>query len=218
MESVQEDLEYLEHIAKAITSIFGDNCEVVIHDLKDRPYDSTIVSITNGHVTDRHVGDCGTNLGLEVLRGTDADGNRFNYSTQTKSGRLLHSSSIYFKNKKSEVVGAFCINFDVTELVMAEKALGVLTQGILNNNFQHAEDEGTEVFANDVNQLLDEIVKNSIAYVGKPVANMTKEDKIKGLTYLDQKGAFLIKKAGDRIAKYYGLSKYTIYSYLESAK
>ena len=44
---------------------------------------------------------------------------------------------------------------------------------------------------------------------------MSKEDKIKGLKYLDSKGAFLIKKAGDRVTKFYDISKYTLYNYLE---
>ncbi len=215
MESIQEELKNLELISTAIASLFGLNCEIVIHDLKNKPYDSTIVSITNGHVTNRRIGDCGTNLGLEVLRGTDSDGNRFNYSTQTASGRLLHSSSIYFRNAADEVIGAFCLNFDITDFLMAERAIGTITQGMLSNGFQHTGEEKHEVFASDVNQLLDELVKNSLSFVGKPVAKMTREDKIKGLRYLDERGAFLIKKAGDRIAKYYGLSKYTIYGYLE---
>lgn len=221
MESIKDELKNLELVATAIASLFGLNCEIVIHDLKDKPYDSTIVSIINGHVTNRKVGDCGTNLGLEVLRGTDTDGNRFNYTTQTPSGRLLHSSSIYFRNSENIVIGAFCINFDTTDFLMAERALGTITRGMLSNGFQqnNQEDHGTdkhEVFATDVNELLDVLVKNSLAYVGKPVAKMTRDDKIKGLRYLDERGAFLIKKAGDRIARYYGLSKYTIYGYLES--
>ena len=32
------------------------------------------------------------------------------------------------------------------------------------------------------------------------------------------KGALLVKKSGDRIAKFYGISKYTLYSYLDEAR
>lgn len=38
------------------------------------------------------------------------------------------------------------------------------------------------------------------------------------LRYLDRKGAFLVKKAGDRIAKFYDMSKYTMYSYLDQGR
>jgi len=37
------------------------------------------------------------------------------------------------------------------------------------------------------------------------------------MQYLDSRGAFLIKKAGDKISKFYDISKYTLYNYLGSA-
>ncbi len=66
-----------------------------LHDLT-RDYESTIVDIVNGHVSGRKVGDSGTNLGLEVLRGTKIDGDRFNCISNTRDGKVLRSSSIYF--------------------------------------------------------------------------------------------------------------------------
>jgi predicted transcriptional regulator YheO len=45
---------------------------------------------------------------------------------------------------------------------------------------------------------------------------MTKEDKIKAIHFLDDKGAFLIKKSGDKISKFYDISKYTLYNYLDA--
>lgn len=35
---------------------------------------------------------------------------------------------------------------------------------------------------------------------------------------LDSKGAFLIKKGGEKICTYLNISKYTLYSYLEEGK
>ena len=52
--------------------------------------------------------------------------------------------------------------------------------------------------------------------MGKPVALMTKEDKIKAIHVLNTNGAMLITKSGDKIAKHFGISKYTLYSYLDS--
>jgi predicted transcriptional regulator YheO len=54
-----------------------------------------------------------------------------------------------------------------------------------------------------------------VQHVGKPVALMDKDDKVKAIRFLDEKGAFLIKKAGDRVTKYYDISKYTLYNYLD---
>ncbi len=47
---------------------------------------------------------------------------------------------------------------------------------------------------------------------------MTKEDKIKAINFLNDAGAFLITKSGDKVAKYFGISKYTLYSYVDINK
>ena len=38
------------------------------------------------------------------------------------------------------------------------------------------------------------------------------------LGFLNDTGAFLITKSGGRVCKYFGISKYTLYSYIEEAK
>ena len=47
---------------------------------------------------------------------------------------------------------------------------------------------------------------------------MTKEDKIKAIQFLNDAGAFLITKSGDKVAKFFGISKYTLYSYVDINK
>jgi predicted transcriptional regulator YheO len=210
MESVQQEMEFLTALVKGIAAQFGENCEVVLHDLT-RPYDSTIVAIENGHVTGRKVGDPGTNLGLELLRGTVQDGNKHNYVTQTKDGRILRSTSLYMRNSSGKVIGALCINFDITDLTMAEKTLQSLTSSGL-------QPEVRESFVSNVNDLLDSLIQEAQESIGKPPALMSKEDKIKVIHLLDSKGAFLIKKAGDKICGYLGISKFTLYQYLDESK
>ena len=46
---------------------------------------------------------------------------------------------------------------------------------------------------------------------------MTKEDKIKVVHYLNEAGAFLITRSGDRVASVLGISKFTLYKYMESS-
>ena len=219
MDTLHDENVFLNALVNGIAAQFGPLCEIVLHDLKDRPYDHSIVAIQNGHITGRKIGDCGTNLGLQVLQGTDKEGDKYNYITQTKAGKILRSTSIYIRNSKGEVIGALCINFDITDLIMAEKTLASITQhpGSIDRP-DRLDPTVVEVFTNDVNDLLDSLIQESIAHAGKPPALMTKEDKIEGIRYLAQKGALLIKKSGDRIAKFYGISKYTLYSYLEETR
>lgn len=210
MESIRDEINFLQHLVEGIAAQFGEQCEVVLHDLTGS-YESTIAAIANGHVTGRKVGDPGTNLGLELLRGTEANGNKYNYLTQTKDGRVLRSTSLYMKNREGEAIGALCINFDITNLMVAEKTLQTLTQGgsrgIVN-----------ETFVSNVSDLLDALIQEAQEQIGKPVAVMTKEDKMKMIGLLDRKGAFLIKKGGEKIGAYLNISKYTLYNYLEESK
>ena len=58
------------------------------------------------------------------------------------------------------------------------------------------------------------ILKSSTMYIrgrsGKVAA-----DKMRAIGFLSQNGAFLVTKSGDKIAKYFGISKYTLYSYID---
>ena len=68
----------------------------------------------------------------------------------------------------------------------------------------------------NVNDLLEDLIQQSVALVGKPVALMNKDDKVRAIRFLNQNGAFLVTKSGDKIAKYFGISKYTLYSYIDT--
>ena len=68
----------------------------------------------------------------------------------------------------------------------------------------------------NVNDLLEDLIEQSVALVGKPVALMNKDDKVRAIRFLSQHGAFLITKSGDKVAKYFGISKYTLYSYIDT--
>lgn len=207
MKQVQEEFAFFESLMKGLTAIFGTNCEVVLHDLTDS-YESTVVMIENGHVTDRRVGDCGSNLGLEVLRGTVRNGDKYGYFTNTRDGRVLRSSSVYIRDGEGKVIGCLCVNFDVSNLMVADKTI----RSLISSGEGEKEEE---FFVNDVNQLLDALLKKAMEEVGKPVSYMTRDDKIRVVKYLDQKGAFLITKSGNRICQFLDISKFTLYSYLD---
>lgn len=205
MKKIKDELPLLQQIMTLVTKQFGVKCEVVLHDLTQN-YNHTIIDIRNGHITNREIGGCGSNLGLEVLSGNIIDGDRFNYVTTTSDGKILRSSSIYIRNDDGQVIGSLCINFDITETVQFE---GYLRQ------FNHFEVEQEEVFVKDVNNLLEYLIQEGQQKVGKSPENMTKEDKIEFIGCLDRKGAFLITKSGDKICELLQISKFTLYNYLE---
>ncbi len=211
MSYVSDNFEVLAGIADCVARQFGANCEVVLHDLT-LPYDRTIVHIANSHVTGRKIGDSGTNIGLQVLRGTTAENaDRYNYINHAKNGRILRSSSKYFKDASGKIVGSLCINFDITDLIVAQKSIQYLA-------YVEGGDDTEEIFSGNVDELIDVLLHETIRRIGKSVPEMTKEDKVEALRYLDEKGVFLIKKSADTVAKFFGVSKFTLYNYLEEGR
>jgi predicted transcriptional regulator YheO len=53
--------------------------------------------------------------------------------------------------------------------------------------------------------------------VGVPVGEMSRSQKQRVVRYLDGRGAFLIKKAVEDVAARLGVSRFTIYNYLDEA-
>ena len=54
--------------------------------------------------------------------------------------------------------------------------------------------------------------------MGTPGAIMSKEEMVRAIRYLNDTGAFLITKSGPKVCKFFGISKYTLYNYLDEAR
>jgi predicted transcriptional regulator YheO len=202
----------LVRIAKAVAATVGPACEVVVHEVRQGSrVGNTIIWIENGHVTGRRVGGPPTNLGLEALRKGGRTRDRLRYRTRTGDGRELWSSSVYFHNRRGQLVGALCLNLDVSAVARARAAL----DDVIGESDGHASRKTVkETFAGDIAELIDAMVANAISEIGKPVHEMTRDEKIAVLHWLDVRGVFLIKRAADRIARALKISRVTVYSYL----
>ena len=133
------------------------------------------------------------------------------YLTKTPEGKILKSSSLYIRNSKGAVVAILGINYDVSGMMMMQQTIDEI---LSSNDKMQAEPERII----NVNNVLDELIDQSVALVGKPVALMNKNDKIRAIRFLNESGAFLVTKSGDKVAKYFGISKYTLYSYIDANK
>lgn len=208
MKSIDELKPYLERISKAIAAEFGDNCEVVIHDLK-KGLDKSIVAIENGHITGRAVGGPSTNLGLEVMRGSQDGTDRYGYITHTQNGKILRSSSVYFENDKGDIIGSLCINFDLSSILVAQNALNQLLVA-------NQEEEVTkEHFVNNINDIVEKIMAEYMQKNNLILNSMSKDDKVKMIKYLDSKGVFLVRNSSQRVCDFLDISKFTLYAIIK---
>lgn len=199
-------LKLLEQVADGIASQFGSECEVVIHDLSCHP-DHSIVYLVNGHVSGRKVGDGASNVVIEQLYGNDPEPrDHLCYHLKTPDGKILKSSTIYIRNSKGKVTYILAINYDISRFAMAEDAL----RDLISTGEEQTEPEKIV----NITDLLEDLIQQSVALIGKPAVLMNKEEKTRAIRFLDENGAFLVTKSGDKIAKYFGISKYTLYSFI----
>lgn len=210
---MNDSLELLTQIAHGVATQFGLACEVVIHDLTKKDMESSIVYIEHGSITNRAVGDGPSGIVLETLQKDPKSlQDRLAYLTKTDDGRILKSSTMYIRGKDGSIEYIFSLNYDITGLITIDSALRSLIE-----TPQEADKQPKKITHN-VNDLLDSLIEQSVALVGKPVALMSKEDKVNAVQYLNNAGAFLITKSGDKVSSYFGISKFTLYSYLDSGK
>lgn len=205
-----QTLDFLKQIAKLVATQFGQDCEVVIHDIIDQNLDSSLVYIENGNVSGRKVGDGCSAIVTETLE-QNPQGDKLAYLTKTEDGRILKSSTSYIRDEHGDIHYIFAINYDITRLTAVEYAISSLI-GTENPN------KVPVTITHDVNGLLDTLLAQSVDLIGTPVAMMSKDDKIKAIEFLNKSGAFLITRSGDKVSNFFGISKFTLYSYMDAGK
>jgi len=198
--------DFLKKLTHALAATVGSICEVVLHDFSNPEH--SIIAIENGHVTGRKVGDSFGVFGLQVLRDPPKE-DLINYRTTTKDGKLLRSSSLFLRDENGEMIGAICVNLDLTQVLKTQKLfedLASTPKGAIDEGFETSVDEALEL-----------LIREAIRTTGKEISAMDREDKIHVISYLEKKGAFLIRYSIDRVAQSLNISKFTVYNYLEAS-
>ncbi len=215
--SVDNCLEILKLVVDGIASILGDNCEVVLHDIRQPEH--SIVAIANGHVSGRSVGGpiIGGPVGdkglKSILEQAEGRGVVANYATRTRDGRTLKSTSVVLEDHSGVPVIGLCLNLDITEL---QRAADILA-GLVTVDW-HAEDASTgqpENGKTDVNSMIKCIVDEAVAAMHRPPSAASKEDKLKAIRAMHAQGLFLVKGGVDHAARALGVSRFTVYNYLK---
>jgi predicted transcriptional regulator YheO len=206
-------------IVKGIAKTFGKDCEVLLHDTSN--LESSMIMIENGHVTGRKIGSPMTDLGLYFLKSDLFKDNDFiaNCQTESKFGKKLKSTTIFIRDNKRKIIGFLCINYALDHLTEIRKKIDdfcEVNKDVDKNVFNNKENE--EFFADNLDDLLENIFIKAQEKLGKPIEKMKKDDKLELVRYLQKKGVFLVKGNIDKIANKLNVSRYTIYNYLSEIK
>ncbi len=205
-------LDLLKQIASGMAKQFGPDCEIVIHDLTQNHLENSIVHIENGHVSGRYLGDGPSPVVLETFRrNPESIHDKLAYLTRTSDGKVLKSSTMFIRDDDGNIDYILAVNYDITGLILIDKSLKAMIE-------TESTAKNPSKITHNVNDLLDELLVKSVELVGKPVTLMSKDDKIHAIQFLNDAGAFLITRSGDKVSKFFGISKYTLYSYIDVNK
>ena len=210
---MRHTLDFLKQLAHGLAIQFGSSCEIAIHDLKTKDLEKSIVYIENGHISNRQTGDGPSGIVLETLQSDPSTiHDKLSYLTKTEDGRILKSSTFYIRDDDGSISYIFSLNYDITAFTAASTAIQSLIA--TKDKLPDLTGDSPRQITHNVNELLDLLIEQAVAKVGKPVAIMNKDDKVAVVQYLDHAGAFLITKSGDKVSSYLGISKFTLYSYM----
>ncbi len=213
MNEKEQIFTILKQLANLVTTMFGGNCEVAIHDLTTA--NRGLIHIT-GNVTRRKPGAPVTDA---VIKSLIRDGNdvqdRHCFMTITDDGRELKSSTSYIRDSKGEVIAAFCINFNTTDYLNAIQLL----ESFVNRGISSAPAANMpEKMSFSIEGTVDSLFEQAVAEIGKRPATMTTYEKIRLVRILERKGTFQIRGVVSQVALRLGVSNFTIYNYLKKIR
>lgn len=69
-----------------------------------------------------------------------------------------------------------------------------------------------------VDRALEGLIAMAEEQIGRPVSEMSRVDKRRVVRILDQRGAFALRKAVETVADALGVSRFTVYNYLDASR
>lgn len=210
-------LNVLHCTLKMLSNAVGLHTEIVLHDLTSP--ERSILAIANGHVTGRKVGGSVLggprhDLGFIAFRRAMEDHSSSdpvvveNYPTLAPDGRPLRSSTVVYRDTNGQPFASLCINADLSGVAAAHTVLGGLLglEGVPKSRVDEPR---------DMEQLMAEIIQ-----VACPcgVVGMKKPQKLEAVRQMQDRGIFIVKGGIEKAAAALGVTRYTIYNYLEQIR
>lgn len=213
----------LKVVVNVMDCVLGDHVEIVLHDMTLPS--SSVVAIAHGYVSGRKKGDSilagpkgDTAFSVSSLLNSAGAEERAEhvfagYHTVSKTGVLLDSSTAVFRDANGVVFAALCLNADLTVARMAHDWLGSLLgqkSGATEVKHEPAKMVG----------IMESIVRSAIAEHtrGRPVTMLTRSERLDAVASMQQSGLFIVRGGVSRAAKALGVTRFTVYNYLDELR
>jgi predicted transcriptional regulator YheO len=191
---------------EGLASYYGEAFEFVLHDLTD--LDHSIIKIINGFHSGRKEGAPITDLALSMLeqiQENDASKPFISYTSKSKYGKPVRSTTIIIFGENQKAVGLLCIN------LYLDSPLSSLLQ---NFSLIPQSDFVSENFTSDSDELIAHSLEKAKSEVeaDEGVPQYLKNKEI--VTILYHQGIFKLKNAVQLISEELKISKNTVYLHI----
>ena len=172
-------------LARMLAQTFGQDCEVVLHDL-DCP-EHSVVHVENPSVTGRKVGQSFDQLVRQVILSDELKEDFVaNYYFTAPNGKRIRSSTLLIRDGDGRLTGALCLNLDTTRLTQQIAYLQSLLPQPREPEPEPPEPQtGAEHVAVMIENLMDRIIGDE--------PPLTREARLEKIRFMDSKGIFLMK-------------------------
>lgn len=225
--TIRPELAPWIRLADALARMQGPSTEIVLHDLTNLAH--SVVYVVNGDITDRKVGQGVRHLVPEML--TSHEGKPigpwwFRYRT-----KLIRATTELIYDKAGEIIGALCVNEDVTGeerlflslegrlpgLTMTDLKADGDTAGLIKpeTSVKDAELSGKP---DSVRKTVFRLISETAAQKAYAEAKTNRDVRRRLVRDLKERDVFLLKGSIEELARLLGLSKVTIYSDLDALR
>lgn len=225
--TIRPELAPWIRFADVLARMQGPSTEIVLHDLTNPAH--SVVYVVNGDITDRKVGQGVHHLVPEML--TSHEGKPigpwwFRYRT-----KLIRATTELIYDKAGEIIGALCVNEDVTDeerlflslegrlpgLTMTDLKADGDTAGLIKpeTSVKDAELSGKP---DSVRKTVFRLISETAAQKAYAEAKTNRDVRRRLVRDLKERDVFLLKGSIEELARLLGLSKVTIYSDLDALR
>ena len=201
----KEAFDFLDRMARGIAVMFGEQCETIVHEMDGQKVKN--LAIYNGHVSGRTTGSTLSIYGRDTMMDEEdpkvnLDLDYVNQMVLTSSGKTMKSSTFHFWGEDYHF--ALGINYDIS--VMSQ--MSRIMDGLLRTDATLQ----TSLFG--TGNSMEEVFESCSEMVKRPFSQMQKADRLTLVSILKEKGFFQMQRSVPYAAERLGVTKYTIYNYL----
>lgn len=198
-------------IGEVLGKMFPNILEVVVHNFAD--LDHSVIFIINGHISGREIGSGASELGMRrLLAKENIPDLLINYANVNLRGNHLKSASIAIRDDAGKMIGAFCLNCDVSHFELFQKFLEPLICRTPLPIVGESELASHSTIEEEMKTFTQEyLMRNNLV-----LSQLNYSDKKEIVLYLSKKGLFKQKGAMLAAAAVLKLTRQCIYNYLRA--